>query len=145
MPPKSLGGSLPTEVFISHSSHDTDFVVGLVNVLRSHGIPCWYSATNILGAQQWHDEIGKALNRCDWFILVLSPNSVDSIWVKRELFYALQQNRFENRILPIVFQDCDQSRLSWVLPSLQSIDFEADLALGFKDLLRTWGLGYQPG
>jgi hypothetical protein len=40
---------------------------------------------NIRGAQQWHDEIGTALKRCDWFLLVLSPQSVRSMWVKHEL------------------------------------------------------------
>ena|SRR2546427_2421434 len=54
---------------------------------------------NILGAQQWHDEIGAALRRCDWFVLVLSPNAIESIWVKRELLFSLQQNRFEDKII----------------------------------------------
>jgi hypothetical protein len=39
-------------------------------------------------AQQWHDEIGAALRRCDWFVLVLSPHTVESIWVKRELLFS---------------------------------------------------------
>ncbi len=81
---------LPTEVFLSHSDQDTQFATDLTEMMRSHGIPVWYSRTNILGAQQWHDEIGVALRRCDWFVLVLSPRSVESIWVKREFLFALQ-------------------------------------------------------
>ena len=69
---------MPTEVFISHSQKDQGFVKWLVGVLRRHQIPVWYSDTEILGAQQWHDEIGKALERCDWFVLVLSPDAVAS-------------------------------------------------------------------
>jgi hypothetical protein len=34
-----------------------------------------YSRTNLVGAQQWHDEIGAALQCCDWFAIVLSPNA----------------------------------------------------------------------
>ena len=135
---------LPNEVFLSHSSKDQDFVTDLSEVVRRHGVPVWYSETNITGAQQWHDEIGSALNRCDWFALVLSPNSIDSMWVKRELIFALQQNRFENKIVPLLYQPCDFTRLSWVLPSFQFIDFHQDFTTGCRDLLRTWGLGFIP-
>lgn len=134
---------IPSEVFLSHSSSDHDFVNNLANMLRSHGIPVWYSQTNILGAQQWHDEIGRALIRCDWFVVVLSPNSVASMWVKRELLFALQQTRFEKKIVPILYQDCDIDSLSWVLSSLQMVDYRNRFEEGCRDLLRVWGLGYQ--
>ena len=113
----------PQEAFLSHSSADHEFVTNLSQTLQKHGVPFWYSKTNILGAQQWHDEIGAALNRCDWFVLILSPNSVNSMWVKRELLFALQQNRFADRIVPVLHQDCDFSTLSWVLSSFQIVDF----------------------
>jgi hypothetical protein len=135
---------LPHEVFLSHSSRDRQFATDLADVMRRHGIPVWYSQTNILGAQQWQDEIGAALQRCDWFVLVLSPNSAESRWVKRELSYALQQNRFENRIVPIVYQASNFEQLSWTVSLFQMIDFTSVLDHGYRDLLRIWGLGYQP-
>ncbi|MBN4004959.1 toll/interleukin-1 receptor domain-containing protein [Nostoc sp. LPT] len=134
---------IPSEAFLSHSSQDQEFVSKLAEVLRHHGIPVWYSKTNILGAQQWHDEIGNALKRCDWFLLVLSPNSVDSMWVKRELIFALQQNRFENKIVPIIYQPCNYEQLSWVLSSFQMINFQEAFEDGCRDILRIWGVGYQ--
>ena len=133
----------PNEVFLSHASPDQPFASSIAEQLRRHGIPVWYSRSNILGAQQWHDEIGAALQRCDWFLLVLSPHAVASMWVKRELLFALQQDRFENRIIPILLQPCKFDQLSWVLPSFQIIDFEKPLDEGFRDLLKIWGLGYQ--
>lgn len=132
----------PAEVFLSHSSADQNLVSPLVDLLRKHHIPVWYSKTSIVGAQQWHDEIGSALKRCDWFILVLTPNAVSSTWVKRELLYALQQNHFENKIIPLIYQECDPSQLSWVLSSYQIVNFKDDFESGCKDLLRIWGLGY---
>ena len=73
-----------------------------------------------------------------------TERSVASMWVKRELIFALQQNRFENRIVPLLWQACDFDRLSWVLPSFQIIDFQRTFEDGCRDLLRLWGLGYQP-
>ena len=135
---------IPNEVFLLHSNMDQDFAMNLTNMLRRHRVPVWYSRTNILGAQQWHDEIGAALQRCDWFLIVLSPNAVGSIWVKRELIFALQQNRFENGIVPLLYQACDAERLSWVLPMFQMIDFQRPFDDGCRELLRIWELGYQP-
>jgi hypothetical protein len=135
---------LPNEVFLSHSSLDRQFANDLAAVIRRHGIPVWYSQTNILGAQQWQDEIGAALQRCDWFAIILSPQSAGSMWVKRELSYALQQNRFENKIVPIAYQPSDYDRLSWTLSLFQMVDFSRTPEAGYVDLLRVWGLGYQP-
>jgi hypothetical protein len=136
--------AIPSEVFLSHASADQKFVTRLAETLRRHGVPVWYSRTNILGAQQWHDEIGAALKRCDWFLVVLSSNSVESMWVKRELLFALQQNRFEDKIVPLLYQPCDFERLSWVLSSFQRVDFQKGFDEGCQHLFRTWGLGYQP-
>jgi hypothetical protein len=80
----------PSEVFVSHSSKNAIFIERLRDVLARHGVNSFVSKTNIRGAQQWHDEIGTALRRCDWFLLVLSPEPVRSTWVKHELIYALQ-------------------------------------------------------
>lgn len=133
----------PQEIFLSHSSIDRSFADTIAETLRNHGIPVWYSQTNILGAQQWHDEIGKALKRCDWFIVILSPNSVESMWVKRELTFALKDNKFDNKIIPVLYQPCDYDNLSWTLSLFQIIDFSQDLDKGFRELLRTWGFGYK--
>jgi hypothetical protein len=133
---------LPNELFLSQSDRDRDFATSVAEMLRRHGVPVWYSRTNLIGAQQWHDEIGAALDRCDWFALILSPNSVESMWVKRELLYALQQHRFENKIVPLLFKPCDYNRLSWTLSFFQMIDFSRNFEDGCRELLRIWGIGF---
>ena len=137
-------GMMPAEVFLSHAAADATRADEIATVLRRHGVPVWYSRTNILGAQQWHDEIGAALTRCDWFVLLLSRHSVESTWVKRELVFALQQPRFENRITPVLFDDCDDSRLSWTLSSFQRVDFRNSSDNGYREVLKSWGIGYRP-
>lgn len=133
---------LPNEVFLSHSSLDQPFVASLVELLRRHGVCVWYSRTNILGAQQWIDEIGHALGRCDWFVVVLSPNSVGSMWVKRELSYALNNNRYEDKIIPLLYQPCDYEQLNWTISLFQRVNFTQDFDEGCRHLLRVWGLAY---
>ncbi len=101
------------------------------------------SKANIRGAQQWHDEIGTALKRCDWFLLVLSPQSVNSIWVKHELIYALQASRYKGRIIPLLYRQCDKDALSWTLSAIEWIDFREDFDGACKQLFQIWQLEYK--
>jgi hypothetical protein len=67
---------IPREVFLSHASADSGFADQLAAVLRGHGVPVWYCPTNIVGAQQWQDEIGAPLKRCHWFVLILYVGAI---------------------------------------------------------------------
>ena len=133
----------PKEVFLCHSSLDLGFAAQIAEILKHHDVPAWYSHAEILGGQQWHDEIGEALRRCDWFAILLSPDSVNSFWVKHELLFAFRQKRLEGRIIPVVFRPCDYEKLSWTFPSYQLVDFTEDFEKGCRALLRIWGIGYQ--
>ena len=124
-----LANKKPKEAFLSHSSKNLAFASQVAKVLADHSISTFYSRKHIVGVQEWHDEIGEALKRCDWFLLVLSPQTVKSKWVKHELIYALQQNRYKGRIVPLVYKSCDINTLSWTLSGFQHIDFRK----GFQD------------
>jgi hypothetical protein len=134
----------PREVFLSHASTDRRFASRLAEALRRRGIPVWYSRTHIRGAHQWHDEIGKALARCDWFIVVLSPSSVVSPWVKSELLNAFSRAfsgpQYSNRIVPVVYRPCDTDKLTWLLRPIQQVDFSRSFAAGLRELLLVWGI-----
>jgi hypothetical protein len=134
---------LPKEIFLSHSDLDRHLVEKLAAMLVRHGLSVWYCRNRIRGGQQWHDEIGAALNRCDWFVIVLSPGALKSMWAKRELMFSLQQSRYENRIVPLLYQRCDYEVLSWTLSSFQMIDFTQTFEQGFRDLLQVWNLQYR--
>jgi hypothetical protein len=134
----------PNEVFLSFSSLDWRFAIKIAEVLRRHGISVWHSGNNLLGAQQWYYEIGEALRRCDWFIVLLSPNSIKSIWVERELTFALNQQRYNNRIVPVVLQTCNYDQFSWSLSLYQVVDFRYDFETGCRALLRIWDIDYRP-
>ncbi len=93
-----------------------------------------------MGAQKWYDEIGKALADCDWFLLVLSPHAIKSKWVKHEYLYALSDDRFEGKIVPVIYKKCAWKKRFWTLQSLQWISFEQDYKIGLRDLVKIWGV-----
>jgi hypothetical protein len=135
----SIRRAKPTEIFLSHAYSDRKFLNRLVKVLRTHGIRYWYSTAHLKGAQQWHDEIGRALDRCDWFCVVLSPASTRSEWVKRELRYVLNEDKYRAKIVPLLIRPCQHKRLSWTLGSFQFVKFTGGFEAGCKSLLKIWG------
>ena len=64
-----------------------------------------------------------AIKRCDWFIVLLSPVAIDSMWVKRETALALSDRRYDNRIIPVNYRPCDLGPLEW-LRIFQIVDFQ---------------------
>lgn len=114
----------------------------IADCLRRHGVPTFYSPQNLLGAQQWQNEILGALMRCDWFVVILSPDAVGSMWVQRETAFALNDRRYENRIVPLMFRPTNLGPLEW-LRLFQFVDFQVGFDDACRALLRTWGIGLQ--
>ena len=131
---------LPAEIFLSHSSQDEPMLRKLAALLTNHGLPVFFGPENIAGAQQWQNEILNALQRCDWFVVILSPNAINSMWVKREVAYALQDPRYQDHIVPLQYRECDLGSLKW-LSLFQMINFGGDFKSGCRELLRVWGIG----
>jgi hypothetical protein len=141
MPPRNKRSSrAPQEVFISYAHQDLPFVRKLAADLRRRGIHTWYSKRHVAGAQQWLDDIGAALDRCDWLIVILTPAAVASLWVKREVGFAFNEKRYNERVIPIALKKCKAKKLAWPLVTIQSIDADP-YADALHELLAIWGIG----
>lgn len=111
--------------FISHSSADKAFVEQeIIPALEQCGLQVWYSKNEIQGADRWERSILDGLKQCDWFIVVMSPRSADSEWVKDEVSWAISYR--QGRIIPIICDDCDPEAFHIRLPRLQHIDFRTN-------------------
>ena len=93
-----------TQVFISYSRKDLIFVERLAKDLESAGLDVWYDLSGLDGGTRWGREIQGAIQRCQVFVVVLSPNSVDSEWVEKEFMYA---NSLKRKIIPLLYQPCE--------------------------------------
>jgi hypothetical protein len=141
--PGEARANTPTEVFVSYAHEDRVFALKLAAALEVYGIRCWVGERHIGAATQWLEAIGKALRRCDWFIVVLTPEAVASNWVKHEVSYALSKVRYNDRLIPILKKTCEPEDLVFILDSLQRVDFRKSFAKGMSDLLKIWGIGFQ--
>ena len=123
-------------MFISHSVKDNDFGRKLVQDLRralESNEAVWFdSEGGLYGGESWWGRIVTVLDKCDVFIIVLSPNSVNSKWVMKELDIAIVEGK---RVVPILFRQCD---IRADLRAIQNISFLEPIPYGaaFNNLLQ---------
>ncbi|GEM_PF-2099670 len=76
-------------IFISYSRKDQSFVERLQGSLREQGLTTWIDNTNLTpGTADWEQAIRQAIASCHAVILVASPSSRESPYVKDELALA---------------------------------------------------------
>ena len=93
-----------TQVFISYSRKDLAFVERLAEDLKAAGLEVWYDLSGLEIGAHWGKEIQAAIRRSQYFIVVLSPHSVDSEWVEKEYIYA---RNHELKAIPLIYESCD--------------------------------------
>ncbi|HSF82086.1 MAG TPA: toll/interleukin-1 receptor domain-containing protein [Anaerolineales bacterium] len=93
--------------FISYSTKDQDFAERLHADLQSRGVRCWFAPEDIKGGHKLHEQIPAAIRLHDKLLLVLSENSMNSEWVKTEIYHARQDEIRDKRrkLFPISLVD----------------------------------------
>jgi hypothetical protein len=71
--------------FISYSTNDQAFADRLYGDLQSKGVRCWFAPHDIQGGRKIHEQIDEAIRLHDKLLLILSPHSMESEWVKAEI------------------------------------------------------------
>lgn len=93
------------KVFISYGHGDKKFVNKLADDLREEHIEAWWDFNALSGGHNWQKEIQQGIKQCDFFIVVLTPKSVASEWVNKEITYA---NEYKKKIIPLQLKACER-------------------------------------
>jgi TolB-like protein/Flp pilus assembly protein TadD len=86
------------DIFISYSSKDRAEAEQLIELLASAGLSVWIDKSGIEVATSWSGEIVDAIEGCKAFVILLSPNSIESKNVAKEVALAAERNK---KILPL--------------------------------------------
>lgn len=126
--------------FMSYSREDTAKQKRIVRELRERGIEIWVDIENLTpGTPTWEREIEKAIRESTGIVVLLSPESNNSEWVRREISFGEQHRK---RIFPVLIEGDDHTSTPLRLASHQRVDlrmkFEAgldELAFALKDYI----------
>lgn len=97
------------KVFISHSSIDKRFVRTLKDDLDANGIDTFFDEDSLELGDSLKEKLDSALDESSHFVIILSPHSVNSNWVKYELTGAVKlfAEKTLKKIIPIKYRECD--------------------------------------
>lgn len=107
-----------TQVFVSYSSRDRDFVRKLLTRCSSYNLDFWIDYERIpYGSQFWDRDIEKGLESSEVMLLISSPNSMSSDEVAREWNYFLSRKK---PILMLVYQE---AKIPYRLEPIQLVQY----------------------
>lgn len=108
-------------IFLSYAIADDMYAHKLFRIL-SHRRDLRVFTTEMLSAgEDWESKLKEEITQCDIFMMLLSPNSVDSNWVLHELGAAWGLNKL---IIPVVIHPGTVTKIPVQLPKSQSVVFD---------------------
>ena len=96
-----------SDVFISYSRTDKDFVQRLFAALETSGRDAWVDWEDIPFTADWWSEIKSGIEAANTFIFVVTPNSLSSAVCALEVAHAISNNK---RLIPIVRATVDEQK-----------------------------------
>ena len=95
--------------FISYAHEDKDIALQLSKLLTQNGVQPWIDAWEIAAGDSLIERVfEQGLKNCAVFVILLSPDSVKSSWVKQELDVAvLNRIRHLTQVIPVVTKECE--------------------------------------
>jgi tetratricopeptide (TPR) repeat protein len=104
-----------SHIFISHTSKDDAFVQELREALESQGLDLWVDSRRLAGGDELEPEIEKAIEQARHFIAVISTNTINSPWVRKEIQKALEvkETRTDEdyRVIPLLLNGIEPAAL----------------------------------
>jgi len=128
-------------IFLSHNTGDKDFVRKLNLDLEAHGIRTWIDEAEIKVGESLIEKIRSGIDEMEYLAVILSPASVASEWVRREVDVAMNQEIYNRRVkvLPLLFKRCE---LPGFLLGKKYADFSegTNYQNAFRDLVTSIGV-----
>jgi hypothetical protein len=121
--------------FISHSSKDKEIARRISEAIRALGLKVFFDEWSIDASDSIVQKISQEIVKHDTVALLLSPNSVDSRWVQKELDAALmaQLSGADVKVLPLLVEDCEIPPL---LADIKYIDFRNSFEDAFIEVIQ---------
>ena len=112
-------------VFLCHSSEDHDIVWDIYDNLSKLGFRVWFDEVAMEPGDLLVDKIGNAIRSSINLAVILSVNSINSQWVKKEVSIAMVDSLAgaEVKVVPILLDD---TKLPPFLSDINYVDWRND-------------------
>jgi len=114
------------QVFFSYAPKDEEFAMALSNQLVKRGLKVWLIEDQVLPGDNVWLRIGEALKTSRAMVVLLSPDSVRSDNLRREIEYALGDANYEGRVFPVLVRPTKD--IPWILRKFRIFDGKQNIA-----------------
>ncbi|MEG4632387.1 TIR domain-containing protein [Microcoleus sp. AR_TQ3_B6] len=121
------GNNLMTQVFISYSERDRETMEKIRNSLRRESLTVWTNTTDVQTGEDFQSAIDRGIEQTDNLVYLVSPDSVQSEFVRKELEYAVSLHK---RLIPILVRETLPESIPKALQGVQYIDLTDNVAEG---------------
>lgn len=109
-----------SDVFISYSRKDGEFVAKLQSGLEAQQRDVWVDWQDIPPTAEWLREIYGAIEAADTFVFIVSPDSVTSRTCLLELTHAQSHHK---RVVPVLVREVDQRAVPEAIAKINWMTF----------------------
>lgn len=114
------------QVYLSYAESDRVVAKALSAQLARRGLSVWSSEQEVLPGDNVWLRIGEALKRSKAMVVLVSPKSMRSEHVRREIEYALGDPNYEHRVFPVRVRPTND--IPWILRKLKMFDAKGSVA-----------------
>lgn len=108
------------DIFVSYATADRDVAFRIVGFLEGQGIHCWVAPRDVAPGVEYGHAIINAIEQCKALVLVLSDQSNDSQFVRKEVERAVSKTKV---VLPVRIREVTPSgSLEFYISSAQWVD-----------------------
>lgn len=127
------GVNMEHHVFISYSRRNADIMRRIHADLLAAELLVWTDENLIPGTESWKNAIENAIQNAGCVVVILTPDSKQSIWVERELDYA---RACALPIIPVLARgENEVSAVPFELINAQRVDIRGDYAGNIRHLI----------
>ncbi|MFM7712503.1 MAG: toll/interleukin-1 receptor domain-containing protein [Microcystis sp.] len=111
------------KVFISHAFTEAKLAKRVADSLKEDGFQVW-DAAEMLPGENWANNIGKALQEAEAMVVLLTPESLKSFNVGSEISYAIGEENYQGRVIPVIassLDNLDREHIPWILKKFRMI------------------------
>jgi hypothetical protein len=133
------------DVFLSHNSIEKPWVVRLKDDLIRYGLSVWLDKDEIRPGDLFAEAQEEALENCKAIALIISPQAINSGWVKEEYYRALSLSKDKQHPLQLIPVILREAEVPGFFKSRIWIDFRDESKYSEKVWRLVWGiLGDKP-
>ncbi|MDE3001235.1 MAG: toll/interleukin-1 receptor domain-containing protein [Gemmatimonadota bacterium] len=113
------------KVFISHAYTDQPLVRKVAAALEGVGLEVWDATRDVSPGDSWPDKVAQALSDSDAMVVVLTADALRSSWVLKEIEFALSEQSYRGRLIPVLVRDPEalhKEDIPWILRRLRMIN-----------------------